>query len=191
MKRKIITLSLVATMALSFAACGDSNTQSGGSAESSALAEQVEQDSSETLTKEEAEKVDRGMGSMTKAVMEQYDSLNGELSQATNLAEIINKASSVSDTAMKLRSQIENVWEDGRYQDYYDASRSLCSQVWAYAESVKEYASNPSDQSVLQDVQANSGAVATASATFLTERSNFLASAGFTEDEINALYDEL
>ena len=44
MKRKIITVALVATMALSFAACGDSNTQSGGSAESSAPAEQTEQD---------------------------------------------------------------------------------------------------------------------------------------------------
>lgn len=44
MKRKIITLALVATMALSFAACGDGNTQSGSSAESSAPAEQqVEQ----------------------------------------------------------------------------------------------------------------------------------------------------
>lgn len=43
MKRKIITLALVATMVLSFAACGDSNTQSGGSAESSAPAEQTEQ----------------------------------------------------------------------------------------------------------------------------------------------------
>lgn len=43
MKRKIITVALVATMALSFAACGDSNTQSGGSAESSAPAEQTEQ----------------------------------------------------------------------------------------------------------------------------------------------------
>lgn len=44
MKRKIITLALVATMALSFVACGDGNTQSGSSAESSAPAEQqVEQ----------------------------------------------------------------------------------------------------------------------------------------------------
>ena len=43
MKRKIIALALAATMMLSFAACGDSNTQSGGSAESSAPAEQTEQ----------------------------------------------------------------------------------------------------------------------------------------------------
>lgn len=43
MKRKIIALALAATMMLSFAACGDSNTQSGDSAENSAPAEQTEQ----------------------------------------------------------------------------------------------------------------------------------------------------
>ena len=53
MKRKIITLALVVTMALSFAACGDSNTQSGGSAESSAPAEQVEQKSDEPVIEEQ------------------------------------------------------------------------------------------------------------------------------------------
>lgn len=52
MKRKIITVALVATMALSFAACGDSNTQGGGSAESSAPAEQVEQKSDEPVIEE-------------------------------------------------------------------------------------------------------------------------------------------
>lgn len=43
MKRKIIALALAATMMLSLAACGDGNTQSGGSAESSAPVEQMEQ----------------------------------------------------------------------------------------------------------------------------------------------------
>lgn len=52
MKRKIITLALVATMALSFAACGDSNTQSGGSAESSAPAEQQTEQEGPTVEEE-------------------------------------------------------------------------------------------------------------------------------------------
>lgn len=53
MKRKIITLALVATMTLSFAACGDSNTQSGGSAESSAPAEQQAEQQEPTVEEQD------------------------------------------------------------------------------------------------------------------------------------------
>lgn len=53
MKRKIITLALVATMALSFVACGDSNTQSGGSAESSAPAEQQAEQQEPTVEEQD------------------------------------------------------------------------------------------------------------------------------------------
>lgn len=53
MKRKIITLALVATMVLSLAACGDSNTQSGGSAESSAPAEQQAEQQEPTVEEQD------------------------------------------------------------------------------------------------------------------------------------------
>ena len=53
MKRKIITAALVATMALSFAACGDSNTQSGSSAESSAPAEQQAEQQEPTVEEQD------------------------------------------------------------------------------------------------------------------------------------------
>lgn len=182
----LLTILIIVASLLIIGIIGGSvtNTDNNSSISSATTSQSIE------FNKKTAQSLDLSINGMTSAAEKQYNELNDSMSQLESgevtLLDVYNKAVSVQNTITKLRTQIEDK-SNSNCTKYIEASSLYLSNMWAFADYIEKYI-NDQNMEDLSNAQATSQAIVTLKSSYVTERKNFLESAGFTKEEVEEIF---